>query len=477
MKRVTVNGVSLAYGEYGTGSEAVVLSHSYLVDRRQFEAQIRALSPHYRVLAFDHRGHGDSDRTPDYAMASIYADAVGFIEATGAAPCHFVGLSTGGFVGLRLALRRPDLLRSLVLMDTSAEAESRSKRAKYTAMFTILRRAGFGPVIEPTMKIMFGPNFLGDPDRCDEVGLWRRRIMANDVDALIGFGRAIFDREPVLDQIGAITVPTLVVVGEHDQPQPIERSQALVDRIPGARLTVIADAGHLCTIENPTAVSKALLEFLANPETSHPASGAAREPRSVHYDGRIYATLVEPLLDGVHTWVLDHLPEANRVLEACCGTGALAHKIAASGREVVAVDLSPRNIDYAKGRAPATGATFDVADASRLPYEDAAFDIATVVMSLHEMSRAGQVAVLRELARVAARVLIVDFSVPRPRNMAGVRNVLVELAAGPGHFTAFRRYTRLGGLDPVLTAAKLSIVEDRTLDSGALRVVTVRASG
>ena len=165
MKMVDVNGVSLAYDEWGSGSEAVVLSHSFLVDHRQFASQVEMLADRYRVLAYDHRGHGESSKeAADYDMETIYADAVGFIEATGAGPCHFVGLSTGGFVGLRLGFRRPDLLKTLVLMDTSAETEPLPKRAKYEAMFAVARRAGLKPLINRTMSIMFGPEFLNDPD-------------------------------------------------------------------------------------------------------------------------------------------------------------------------------------------------------------------------------------------------------------------------------------------------------------------------
>ena len=109
MTHVMVNGVSLAFEEHGSGDETVVLSHSYLVDRRQFDAQVAALATRYRVLAFDHRGHGGSGKPSDgYDMDSITRDAEAFIETTNAGPCHFIGLSTGGFVGLRLALRRPD---------------------------------------------------------------------------------------------------------------------------------------------------------------------------------------------------------------------------------------------------------------------------------------------------------------------------------------------------------------------------------
>ena len=196
MRKISVNGTKLAYVERGRGAETVVFSHSFLVDHRHFDAQIEALSDRYRIIAFDHREHGQSALSgTDYSMDDLVADAAGLIEAVGAAPCHFVGLSSGGFVGLRLALRSPHLLRSLVLMDTSAESEPALKRLKYEAMFQVLRVFGFGPLMGSVMRLMFSPASLGDPERRDEMNLWRERMRANDRHAIIRFGRAIFERD------------------------------------------------------------------------------------------------------------------------------------------------------------------------------------------------------------------------------------------------------------------------------------------
>lgn len=479
MKTVDVNGLSLAYDEWGSGNETVVLSHSFLVDHGQFASQAEMLADHYRVLAFDHRGHGDSAKLKGrYDMEAIYADAVGFIEATSAAPCHFVGLSTGGFVGLRLGFRRPDLLKSLVLMDTSAEKESFLKRAKYEAMFAVVRRAGFKPLIGRTMSIMFGPEFLKDPDRQHEVAYWRERIMANDVEALVAFGRGIFGRSPVVDHLAEITVPTLVMVGEHDEPQPVARARTIASGIEGVLSYVIPRAGHLSTIENPEEVNAALGSFLDTGRLPDDAqANRGRSPRSVLYDGRIYGRIVEPMLSGVHSRVVDALPEGGPVLDACCGTGGLARKIAETGREVVGVDLSPRNIEYAQGAAAesstASLVTLETGDVAHLPYPDGAFETATIVMALHEMPHDCRVPVLRELTRVARQVLIVDFEIPMPRNAAGVRNRMMELAAGKGHFKAFRDYSRRGGLNRLLDEADVTVDSQRQIDGGTLTICQI----
>lgn len=274
MLHVQTPDARLHHVERGSGEETVVFSHSYLLDHTHFEPQIAALEDRYRILAYDHRDHGASEKvsTP-YGMEEIYADAVAFLEATCDRPVHFVGLSTGGFVGVRLGIRRPDLLRSLVLMDTSAEAEPTWKRLKYHGMLTVLGWAGFRPLTGAVMKALFGRRFLRDPERLEERERWKQKITANDPAALIRFGRAIFSRDDVHAAASRISVPTLVVVGEDDRARPPAESRRLAQAIPGARLEVIPHAGHLSTIEEPAAVSAVLTSFLSE-EAAEPRTGS-----------------------------------------------------------------------------------------------------------------------------------------------------------------------------------------------------------
>jgi len=263
MRTLRANDVELAYLERGDGGETVVLAHSYLVDHRQYELQIERLAERYRVIAYDHRDHGRSGRvTQRYGIYDLVADAEALIEGTGAAPCHFVGLSAGGFVGLRIALRSPHLLRSLVALDTSAELEPALKRFKYESMFQVLRLLGFRPLIGTVMSLMFGPDTLRNPERREEMALWAERMSSNDRAALIRFGRAIFARDSLVERLARIDLPTMVVVGEHDGPQPPARARVIAEGIPGARLEIVPRAGHLSTIDNPERVTELLLEFL-----------------------------------------------------------------------------------------------------------------------------------------------------------------------------------------------------------------------
>lgn len=209
---------------------------------------------------------------------------------------------------------------------------------------------------------------------------------------------------------------------------------------------------------------------------------SGRAPRNTHYDGRIYGVLIEPLLSGVHTFVERHLPPGERVLDAGCGTGGLARRLAAAGRHVVGVDLSPRNITYAERRARAAGfdaqrVRFELGDVARLVAPgEGPYDVATIVMALHEMPSEQRVPVLQALASVADQVLIVDFAVPMPWNGAGLRNRAMELAAGREHFAGFRDYSRRGGLFPLIAQAGLVVASHRTIDAGSLQVAML-ASG
>lgn len=263
MPTVSSNGIDLHYVERGAGEQTVVFSHSYLLDHRHFEPQIAALSERYRVIAYDHRDHGQSGRArSSYGIYDLVADGAAVIEHSGAAPCHWVGLSTGGYVGMRLAIERPQLFRSLTLMDTAGGAEPLGNRIKYTLLLALLRVAGTRLLVGEGMKALFGRTALADPQMAERLGVWRERVRASDPAALIRFGKAIWSRDDVLAKLRQIDLPALVIAGSEDKPTPPEANRRLADAIGGAGFELIADAGHVCTVERPEAVNQVLVPFI-----------------------------------------------------------------------------------------------------------------------------------------------------------------------------------------------------------------------
>src|SRR5258706_2488998 len=178
MPPVMVNGVELYYEESGAG-DPVVFSHGLLWSGRMYDAQVAQLKSRWRCITYDHRGQGQSPPSPrPYDMDDLAVDAAQLIEKLGAKPCHFVGLSMGGFVGLRLAIRRPELLRSLVLIESAADAEPRLNVTKYRAMSLVTRFFGYKPLLGAVMKIMFGRAFRTDEARTAERKVMEERLLA-----------------------------------------------------------------------------------------------------------------------------------------------------------------------------------------------------------------------------------------------------------------------------------------------------------
>jgi pimeloyl-ACP methyl ester carboxylesterase len=264
MPTIRVNGVELYYESSGSGPQAVVFSHGLLMSADMFREQVRFLSPRYRVVAYDHRGQGRSDRSARaHDMDTLAADAAALIEALGLAPCHFAGLSMGGFVALRLAARRPELLRSCILLETSAEPEPPQNVSRYRILSWALRLLGTGAVVDKVMPILFGKTFLADPARAELRAEWRGRLLAlrRSIHRSV---TGVIERRGVEEELQRISMPTLILVGEEDVATPPPRAERIQAAIRGSRLVQIPCAGHSSTIENPTAVNAALGEFLSS---------------------------------------------------------------------------------------------------------------------------------------------------------------------------------------------------------------------
>ncbi len=264
MPHVSVNGASLYYESHGAGPETIVFAHGLLWSGEMFAAQVAALASRYRCVTFDFRGQGRSEVTADgYDMDTLARDAAALIEALRLGPVHFAGLSMGGFVALRLAARRPDLLRSVILLETSAQAEPAESARKYRRLALVGHWLGFGLVAGLVMPVMFGRTFLTDPARAAERRLWRKRLVANDRSGIFHAVRGVIDRDPVLPELDHVRLPALVIVGDEDVATVPAEAERIHQALRGSQLVVIPRAGHSSTIEQPAAVNAAIAAFLA----------------------------------------------------------------------------------------------------------------------------------------------------------------------------------------------------------------------
>jgi 3-oxoadipate enol-lactonase len=265
MPKIKINGISIHYETHGEGPETIVFSHGLLWSGKMFESQIAVLRQRYRCLSFDFRGQGQTAVTHSgYDLETLYHDTIALIAKLNAAPCHFVGVSMGGMIGLRVAVRKPGLIKSLALLATSADAETEERKRRYRTLTLVAKLFGLRVVADKVMPVMFGRTFLNDPIRADLKRQWRDHFLSN---RRIGLARAVSgvnDREPIYDQINKITAPTLILMGDEDAAIPLERARRIHSQIPGSKLVIVPQAGHTPTVEEPAAVTDLLYEFISN---------------------------------------------------------------------------------------------------------------------------------------------------------------------------------------------------------------------
>src|SRR5439155_14243004 len=177
MPTLTTDATSIYYEDEGPReAPALVFSHSLFFGHWMFEGQAAAFASHYRVIRYDHRGQGRSARHPreELDMDTLADDAAQLIERLQLGPCMFCGISMGGFVALRLAARRPELLSAVVVAGSSGDREHRID--EFDPLIEQLSQGGVSPVLDVISHIMLGETTLSDPTRARLLGQTRERL-------------------------------------------------------------------------------------------------------------------------------------------------------------------------------------------------------------------------------------------------------------------------------------------------------------
>jgi 3-oxoadipate enol-lactonase len=262
MPYLTIRGLDLYYEERGTARETIVFSHGLLLNLRMYDEQMKDLEQNYRCIAYDHPGQGLSDAPdgPMIDMESCYDVAATLIETIGGGPVHFVGLSMGGFVGLRLASRRPDLIKTLTLIDTSADAEPSKNIAGYRRMIAVSRMFSPAMLARKVMPILFGDEFLNDPARESQRSFWEHMLRQNRRSIYKAVNGVIY-RPSITAETRLLKIPTLVIHGTDDRAISRRRAENLAELTKG-EFVLIQGSGHSPTIEAPEAVCRALRTFV-----------------------------------------------------------------------------------------------------------------------------------------------------------------------------------------------------------------------
>lgn len=267
MPEIKVNDVTLHYEDSApndTQKPVMVFAHGLLWSTRMYDTQVAFFQDNYRCIAFDFRGQGQSQVTIDgYDMETLTEDTLALLQALNIEKCHFLGLSMGGFIGLRLAIRHPEKLLSLILMETSADPEDPKTAPLYRKLISAIRWMGMKRVSKKVMPIMFGQRFLTDKTRKAEHKNWIKQMQANHKVGVVKATMGVIERQGVYDQIESISTPTLIVFGDEDVATPYSKAERMHFAIKGSKLAIINGAGHTATVEEPEQVNTVIHKFLA----------------------------------------------------------------------------------------------------------------------------------------------------------------------------------------------------------------------
>ena len=262
MPQINVNGVKISYTDQGNGEDTIVFSHGLLWSHKMFGDQIEFLKARFRVIAYDHRGQGQSEVTGPFDMDTLTKDAAELIKALCDGPVHFAGLSMGGFIGMRLASRFPELIKSLILMGTSANPEPVENLPKYTTLNGIVKWFGIlPPVASKVMKIMFAESWLSDSLNSEKIDFWKSELKANKRN-VTGAVEGVIYRKGIENELFAINCPTMVIVGDEDVATIPLKSKFIQMSIPKSKLHRVLGAGHSSSIEKPKEINRLIGDWL-----------------------------------------------------------------------------------------------------------------------------------------------------------------------------------------------------------------------
>jgi len=238
-----------------TDAPTLVLSHGLGLSMAMWEPQVARLAASFRVLRYDHRGHGSSPVPPGpYAIADFGRDLLRLLDRLELERVAFCGLSLGGMVGMWLSANASDRIDRLIACCTAARMPHPED---YAARAHRVRRNGILPIADVVVRRWFTPSFFSS--RSETVGRIQSILLSTDREGYAATCDALASMD-LRDELQRIVAPTLVVAGSQDQATPVAQAQEIAGRIGGARLVVLEGAPHLANVEQPDRLSALIVD-------------------------------------------------------------------------------------------------------------------------------------------------------------------------------------------------------------------------
>ena len=257
--RVKINDISLNY-ELEGGGQCLVLTHGLADDLTLWSGQMEAFAKQYQVLAYDVRGYGQSDKPREGYSLDIWADDLHrLLSVLGIKSSFLLGFSAGGVITLKFALAYPDMVRALILVASSSEVSPKATQS-FLQRADLAQKSGM-EALDDGAERRFAADFIAKNP--DVIAQYKKHYRQNDPHAYAQAARAMSSFN-LTQELGKLTCPTLLVVGEQDRMVGVGGSVIMQRQIKGSQLKLIKGCGHDIPTENPEVFNKTVLDFLTS---------------------------------------------------------------------------------------------------------------------------------------------------------------------------------------------------------------------
>jgi len=260
--RLNVNNLTVSYNDSGSNEAPVIIFiHGFPFTKSMWEGQVEALKDHYRLIAYDVRGHGDTDAgNEDFTIELFVNDLLSLMDALKLDKVTLCGLSMGGYIALNAVENYPKRFDALILSDTQCTADTPEAKEKRMKAIESIRESGVEKYAEESIKNLFAPtSFTAKPK---EIATIKEMIVNTPEQSLSKTLLALSRRKETCSKLHEIKIPTLILVGNEDKITPPAAAQLIHEKIQHSRLKIIEHAGHLANLENPAEFNSQLKKFL-----------------------------------------------------------------------------------------------------------------------------------------------------------------------------------------------------------------------
>src|SRR5688572_4289160 len=259
---MVINNLRVSYNDQGPDDAPVIIFiHGFPLNKSMWDMQVETLKENYRVIAYDIRGHGNSDPGIDNFFIELFVnDLLRLMEKLGIEKTILCGLSLGGYIALNAVLKYPDRFDGLILNDTQCIADTPEIKENRCLAITRIMKDGVEQYADEIIENLFAPEaFTKKKNEIIEV---KQMITSTTKQSLCNTLHALAERKETCDRLPEINIPVLIMVGKEDKITPIAAARQMHEKILNSTLKIIQHAGHLSNLENPPEFNFQLLKFL-----------------------------------------------------------------------------------------------------------------------------------------------------------------------------------------------------------------------